>query len=128
MEFVVEGWLCVVALSPACGRPSPDFGRGATERSDVGERARMARFPIFHTTNSVRSSNTPAVRENGSWQRLRADLLRPLLAEAAQLLAQLGALASQDRDGQERRVACPGPANCHRGNRNPTWHLHDGEQ
>ncbi len=56
MEFVVEGWLCVAALSPAVGRPSPDFGRGATERSDVGVRARMARFPIFHTTNSIRTS------------------------------------------------------------------------
>ncbi len=59
MEFVVEGWLCVVALSPAFGRPSPDVGRGDTERSDVGERARMARFPIFHTTNSVRSRYIP---------------------------------------------------------------------
>ncbi len=56
LEYVVESWLCVAALSPAVGRPSPDFGRGDTERSDVGERARMARFPIFHTTNSIRSS------------------------------------------------------------------------
>ncbi len=45
MEFVVEGWIWVVALSPAFGRPSPDIGRGDTERSDVGVRARMARFP-----------------------------------------------------------------------------------
>ncbi|MBA3534394.1 MAG: hypothetical protein H0T73_20930 [Ardenticatenales bacterium] len=56
LEFVVESWLCVAALSPAFGRPSPDSGRGDTERSDVGVRARMVRFPIFHTTNSVRSS------------------------------------------------------------------------
>nr|MBA3533065.1 LysR family transcriptional regulator [Ardenticatenales bacterium] len=45
LEFVVESWLCVEALSPAFGRPSPDFGRGDTERSDVGVRASLARFP-----------------------------------------------------------------------------------
>ncbi|MBA3531845.1 MAG: zinc ribbon domain-containing protein [Ardenticatenales bacterium] len=42
---MIERWLCVVALSPAFGRPSPDIGRGDTERSAVGVRARMARFP-----------------------------------------------------------------------------------
>ncbi len=66
LEYVVESWLCVAALSPAFGRPSPDFGRGDTERSDVGVRARMARFPIFHTTNSVRSRK---VKRNKIYQR-----------------------------------------------------------
>ncbi len=45
IEFVVESWLCGMALSPAFGRPSPDVGRGDTERSDVGERASLVRFP-----------------------------------------------------------------------------------
>ncbi len=50
-----EGKRAMRALSPAFGRPSPDFGRGDMERNDVGERA--ATQSHNSTTNSIRTRN-----------------------------------------------------------------------